>query len=382
MHSMKKIISAVLALTLLLCGCAAKKNSVIYDSAEGEFQTEVSEKQILLARSPANKETVTLINDELVRFLDGHTMGKGLAVAEARDEDLAKAKPVELSWQCDKKNTGYTVIYTTRQDFSDAVKVDTSEPQLTLEDLFVATTYYWQVVTHTDKEDNYSTVFCFQTADTPRWLTIEGVYNARDLGGYLTEDGRYRIRQGMIYRGTKFDSITEAGIEKLLNVYGVKTDLDLRDSSDAGWDGKTSPVGDKINYISTRGIGYASSLIEMYAEEVKQELLVFTDANNYPIYGHCSSGRDRGGTLMFHLGALLGMSKEQLLADYEMSYMSARSYDKGDTKGHDWMVAFVAAFERLEGESYREKAEKFWLSRGITQEQINNFRSIMLEEIT
>ena len=382
MRSMKKLILVAMTLALVLCGCAGGKDAAIYESAEGEFQTEVTEKQILLARSPANKETVTLINDELVRFLDGHTMGKGLAVAEARTEDLAKAKPVALSWQCDQENTGYTVIYTTRQDFSDAVKVETTEPQLLLEDLFVATTYYWQVVTHTAKGDNYSTVFCFQTAETPRWLTIEGVYNARDLGGYLTEDGKYRIKQGMIYRGTKFDAVTEAGIEKVRNVYGVKTDLDLRDESDTGWDGVTSPLGDWVNYISTRGIGYASSLLPMYANEVKNEFLVFTNPDNYPIYGHCSSGRDRGGTLMFYVGALLGMSREQLLADYEMSYMSARSYAKGDTKGHDWMVGFLSAFEALEGDTYQEKAENFWLSLGITQEQIDTLRSIMLEEIS
>jgi len=109
--------------------------------------------------------------------------------------------------------------------------------------------------------------------------------------------------------------------------------------------------------------------------------MVFLDEANYPVYAHCSAGRDRCGTLMFHLGALLGMSKEQLLADYEMTYMSAKSYAKGDNKGHDWMYAFINSFELLEGETYCEKAENFWLNNGITQEQIDHFRLIMWENV-
>lgn len=386
---MKRLWALLLVLVLVFSGCgkgaggseaSTPKDPAIYESAAGTFNTEVTEKQLLLERTPANNETVTLINEELVNFLDGHVIGKGLAVAETRREDLAAAKPVSLSWKCEKEYTGYTVIYTTKQDFSDAIKVETTKPQLELTDLFVATTYYWQVVTHTAEGDNYSTVFCFQTAQTPRWLTVEGAYNTRDLGGYLTEDGKHRIRQGMIYRGSKLDDVTEKGAAKLLDVYLLKTDLDLRDESDSGWTGVSSPLGDKVNYISVKGIGYSSS-IGSHVDQFREELLIFMDEANYPIYGHCSAGRDRGGTLMFHIGALLGMSKEQLLADYEMTYMSAKSYAKGDNKGHDWMITFIDTFERLEGETYCEKAEKFWLNNGITQEQIDKLRSIMWEEV-
>ena len=377
---MKRFLAILLVTVLLLSGCGGEADNAIYESAEGVFNTQVAEKQLLLERAPANNETVTLINEELVAFLTGHVLGKGLAVAEARKEDLAAAKPVELSWKCEKENTGYTVIYTTKQDFSDAVKVETTEAKLELTDLFVATTYYWQVVTHTAEGDNYSTVFCFKTAETPRWLTVEGAYNTRDLGGYLTEDGKHRIKQGMIYRGSKLDDVTDKGAEKLLKVYGLKTDLDLRDESDHGWTGLGSPLGDQVNYVSVKGIGYTSS-ISSHKEQFREELQVFFDESNYPIYGHCSAGRDRCGTLMFHIGALLGMSKEQLLADYEMTYMSAKSYAKGDNKGHDWMYTFLNSFELLEGDTYSEKVEKFWLNNGITQEQIDKLRSIMWEDV-
>ena len=223
-------------------------------------------------------------------------------------------------------------------------------------------------------------MFCFKTAETPRWLTVEGAYNTRDLGGYLTVDGTHRIKQGMIYRGSKLDEITEKGTSKLLDVYKVKTDFDLRDSSDTGFTGLASPIEGMPNYISIGGMGYVSSL-STHVEEFKQELLVFMDEANYPIYAHCSAGRDRCGTLMFHVGALLGMTDEQLVADYEMTYMSAKSYAKGNTKGHDWMYAFLGTLDAMEGSTYAEKLEKFWLAHGITQEQLDTLRSIMLEEV-
>ena len=379
----RHILAILLVFAVVLCGCAGTEKPIC-ESAEGTFNTQVDEEQILLKRTPANNETVTLINDDLVSFLDSHEFGKGLTVAKSRYKDQASSKPVTLTWRCNKENTGYTVIYTTKQDFSDAVKVDTTEAQLVLEDLYVATTYYWQVVTHTADGDNYSTVFCFNTAETPRWITIQYVFNSRDLGGYLTEDGKYRIKQGLIYRGARLDGISEKGIDKLLNVYKVKTDFDLWGSSDNGFNGVYSPAGDAIQYINVPGVGYANSIGGsggIYVEGFRQELLVFMDEANYPIYAHCSAGRDRCGTLMFHVGALLGMSKEQLIADYEMTYMSASSYPRGEMKGHDWMQAFLQRFESLPGDTYREKAENFWLVNGITQEQIDRLRSIMLEEV-
>ncbi len=339
----------------------------------------MDKKQVISERFPGNNETVSLVNDIVEDFLIGYTFGKGLTVADARTNDLGVNVPVTLSWESSVKNIGYTLIYTTKQDFSDAVKIETAEPKVELKNLFVATTYYWQVVTHTEKQDYYSTVFCFTTMDTPRFLSVDGVYNARDLGGYLTEDGQYRVAQGKIYRGARLDGITGQGRNDLKNLYNVKTDFDLRDSTDNGaLIGQSSPVGDSVKYINIGGVGYLGSL---GSEVFRDELLTCMQAENYPIYIHCSAGRDRTGILMFHLGALLGLPKETLLADFEMTYLSATSYAKGDLAGHDKMVEFIKRFENLEGEMYQQKAEKFWLSNGITAEQIQAFRDTMLEKV-
>lgn len=371
---LKRLVGMVMMFTLVLSGCTG-----VPESAEGTFNTHIDKKQLISQRSPGNNETVSLVNSVVEDFLKDYTFGKGLTVADSRKQDIGVSVPVTLSWTCSKKNNGYTVIYTTKEDFSDAVEIETSEPEVILENLFVANTYYWQVVTHTQEQDYYSTVFCFTTKDTPRLISVNGVHNTRDLGGCLTEDGKYRVAQGKIYRGARLEAITGKGKLRLKELYNIKTDFDLRDPTDPGATlaGLGSPLGIGEKYIHVNGIGYGPS-IASGVEVFRKELLVCMQPENYPMYVHCSAGRDRTGILMFHLGALLGLSKETLLANYELTYLSATSYPKDDLTGHNKMVGFLESFEKLEGETYQEKAEKFWLSHGITEEELQTFRNNML----
>ncbi len=374
---MKRAISLILALALMQVLCACTDN-VIYESAEGTFSTQVDKKQILSERTPANNATVTLVNDEVTKFLENYGVGKGLAVADTRSEDLSASVPVTLSWTCDKENTGYTVIYTTKQDFSDAVKIDTEEPTVQLEDLFVATTYYWQVVTHTGDGDNYSTVFSFKTAETPRLIYMEGVDNARDVGGYLTADGKYRVVQGMLYRGARLNEIKDTGVAKALKTYKIKTDLDIRRPTDNGYSIAT-PLGETVEHINIAVIDYLGAY--SYPDEMRDAIALCAQEEKYPIFVHCSAGRDRTGTIVFIIGALLGVPEETLCADYELTYLTRRSYARDDLTGHTSFLNFLEKFKTYEGTTLQEKAESYCKSIGVTDEQIQSIRSILLEEV-
>ncbi|MBR5632533.1 MAG: tyrosine-protein phosphatase, partial [Clostridia bacterium] len=44
--------------------------------------------------------------------------------------------------------------------------------------------------------------------------------------------------------------------------------------------------------------------------------------DNYPIYLHCSLGRDRAGTLAYLISALVGVELIDLQRDYETSFFS------------------------------------------------------------
>lgn len=370
---MKRLIALLLALTLLLCGCGAAP-----ESAEGTFNTQVDNKQVISARAPANNETVSLVNEITEKFLKNYAFGKGLTVAAERTEDEAVSVPVTLSWECDMANTGYTVIYTTQQDFSDAVQIDTAETSVQLEGLFVATTYYWQVVTHTEKKDYYSSVFCFNTAETPRLLSIDGVNNARDVGGYLTVDGKYRVAQGMLYRGARLNEISEEGIKTALELYKIKTDLDLRRPTDNGYSDET-PLGETVKHVNISVIDYTGAF--SYPGEMRDAIALCADEANYPIYVHCTAGRDRTGTMLFIIGALLGVEEDALYADLELTYLTRRSYAAGDLTGHESFLKFKELLEECEGDTVYEKAESYCKQIGVTEEQIQSIRSILLEEV-
>lgn len=370
---MKRLIAVFLVLSLMLVGCGA-----VAESAEGNFNTQVDKKQVISERAPGNNETVSLVNDAVEKFLKGYALGKGLTVAETRNEDESASVPVTLSWECSKDNTGYTVIYTTKQDFSDAVSIDTAEPTLQLEDLFVATTYYWQVVTHTDSKDYYSTVFCFKTADTPRLISMNGADNGRDVGGYLTVDGQHRVAQGMIYRGARLNEIKEDGINKALNVYKIKTDLDLRRTTDNGYSDVT-PLGETVEHVNISVIDYTGAY--SYPDEMRDAIALCAQEEKYPIYVHCSAGRDRTGTMLFIIGALLGVPEDALYADFELTYLTKRSYALNDLTGHESFLKFLDTFKQYEGDTLQAKAESYCKSIGVTEEQIQSIRSILLEEV-
>lgn len=367
---MKRFIVILLALSLLLAGCG--------DTGDALFNTQVDKQQVVSNRIPKDNQTVCLATDALKNFLDNYRLGVGLTVAGQGDVKLHNN--VEFSWDCEEDNNGYTLIYTTSPEFSDAVSVETEESTVSVPGLFVGTTYYWQVVTHLPEGDKYSEVFTFRTEDTVRAVEIPGVSNVRDIGGYMTESGTHRVAQGMIYRGATLGHITTEGKWAFREIYQIKTDLDLRWPTDPGYPwGGCSPVGEDINYLNVPGVIYNED--HSVGESIADELAVFTDAANYPIYIHCSAGRDRTGTLAFVLGALLGVPEEDLCIDYELTSMSAKSYDKGDASGFNKFYNFLEKFKQYEGETLQEKAESYCLEWGVTREQIDQIRSIMLKEI-
>jgi hypothetical protein len=219
---------------------------------------------------------------------------------------------------------------------------------------------------------------------------VEGVSNTRDIGGYFTEDGKYQVKQGMVYRGGEVDaswgSITDGGKEKLLYTYGIKTDLDLR-----GADLPSSPINDEntvLNYVNVSAPYYYGIVQSEYKEALITEIKTFANPDNYPIYLHCSLGRDRAGTLAFLINALLGVSEADLYRDYEMSFFSVNGFaDAAQGSGKipvllnnlDVLYDYLMG---LGGDTLAENTEAFMRGYlGITEEEISSIRNIMLEEI-
>ena len=63
-----------------------------------------------------------------------------------------------------------------------------------------------------------------------RYITLEGSYNIRDVGGYITQDGR-RVRWRRVLRSDSLHALTLSS-QQVLRDHGLRTIIDLRRPSE------------------------------------------------------------------------------------------------------------------------------------------------------
>ena len=163
-----------------------------------------------ITATPSNGEMVSLLAGDIYTVVSSYT--KGVTDRYFTKEDCFAPKDVVISWDCIKKGAvSYTVKIGTKEDLSDAQSYEVSDRSLSLNTLHSGMHYYYTVTANFHDKGVESKLFDFETEAIPRTISIDGVSNTRDIGGYVTEDGRHRVRQGMVYRGANADGITEAG---------------------------------------------------------------------------------------------------------------------------------------------------------------------------
>ena len=268
--------------------------------------------------TPDTQFPVTLLSDEMTDWVVNY---EPCMLDEICDwsEKIAPEAPTFM-WETEAGALYTHLFISTSSDMSDPVIYLTDKNTLAVEELFMGTTYYWQTRTEYDDKVVVSPVYSFTTLYAPRTVALEGGSNVRDIGGYYSKDGNYRVKQGLVYRGADFAHITQNGIDKAVNILGIATELDLRGVDTSG----VSPLGASVNYISVSapwydGVFSDTERIPYFDDEIR----VFADSANLPLYFHCSLGRDRTGTLALFLLAICDVSEEDIIMDYEASFFSS-----------------------------------------------------------
>ena len=284
-----------------------------------------------------------------------------------------------------------------------------SEHMLNLE---IATRYYWRITSNitcgrhahgrkcsckNKRPAVQSKIGTFTTENlAPRWIAIEGnVENFRDLGGRIGLDGR-RVRQGMVYRSQGLNSNSVDGIAKgknrmkvsdveyLTDTLGIRTDLDLRSSCETAGMNNISPLGTSVTFIHSSSDCYNGCFRKQGMEIMAKNFRVFCDKKNYPILFHCIGGADRTGSLGYVLNGVLGVSRQELETDWESTFYpnipGAKEKEGGE---HVWNSEwhFNEGFGKYgdSNSTWNERIELYLLDCGITHDEIERFRSIMLE---
>ncbi len=287
-----------------------------------------------------------------------------------------KPAPVRFVWETDDKTAEFQLSATA--DFEKILHRASGCTECDVYNLEIGETFYWRV--------GDSEVYTFRTENlAPRWINIDGSWNIRDAGGFRTIEGK-RVKQGMILRGAAFDDdggdsdlfqVTPEGLDVVHNRFGIRCDLDLRgaEQADEGSVYPKSPLGDDILYLQ---IGARSYDDFFYEPDVVVKLIrVFTDRSNYPIYYHCAVGSDRTGTLAVVLDAICGLSYEDICMNYELSSLSFP--DDRRSRNYDSFQDLLKSIEKY-GSNIYERVRGYLLAHGITEEEIETIREIMLED--
>nr|DAP21396.1 MAG TPA: tyrosine phosphatase family protein [Caudoviricetes sp.] len=206
--------------------------------------------------------------------------------------------------------------------------------------------------------------------------------NVRDLGGWACDGGT--ISYGKLFRGGDlYEGYKGELREVLCDQLGIRAELNLRGANEVT--ATSSVLGDDIIYCRPEQIVWYSIKDKTTWKEILR--FVFDRIkDNQPVYYHCSAGADRTGTLSCVLEAILGVDSSDRDKDYELTsftgegYIRKRTYASGNNAaGADWVGLINAINALTVRTTFRDKVINWVASMGFTVDEINAFRTAMID---
>ncbi|MBP5558510.1 MAG: tyrosine-protein phosphatase [Bacteroidales bacterium] len=227
----------------------------------------------------------------------------------------------------------------------------------------------------------------------------ENVRNCRDLGGWTGLGGK-KVKYRKVYRGgrlqwavphgswTEEATLSQEGLEDVL-AEGIKAQLELRNSNDAisetalgaGYAFCAPIISEGYTYMLRPDRGLTGKTRQCF------EFIVDCVRNDKPVYFHCSLGRDRTGTVAMLVLGVLGVNEGDISKEYEVTQFSPHYWGVSD--GEKTIMTRLADYDGAAryiwdnfvtgSMSFADGVEQFLLSIGVSQQDITDFRNLMLE---
>lgn len=170
-----------------------------------------------------------------------------------------------------------------------------------------------------------------------RRIAFEGVTNFRDLGGYRTRSGS-AVRWGLVFRADALHGLSPTDLAlydqmSLRAVYDLRGDIEREERPNpvpshvltvigrpAGTPPPEGPppgqsVADGENVLRDLYVG----LVDHAAAQIGELFTALGDDDGLPAVFHCHAGKDRTGIVAALLLEALGVNRETVLDDYELT---------------------------------------------------------------
>ncbi len=173
-----------------------------------------------------------------------------------------------------------------------------------------------------------------------RVLSLEGVHNFRDYGGYPVTGGG-RVKRGLLWRSGQHFGASEADLAKI-GALSLETVIDLRGNSEraaspcprpAGfaadvrfYDGETAGLAPHL--AASEGVldaaGAHKAMVWLYQDiafrpsltEIVRQLFAVALTREGASLVHCHAGKDRTGIAVALVHHVLGVHRDDIFADY------------------------------------------------------------------
>ena len=193
-------------------------------------------------------------------------------------------------------------------------------------------------------------------------IHLDGVINARELGGYRMKDGR-TVRHGLLLRGGALDKATDQDISRLEKEFDVKYIFDFRSGIETSYAAdrqvpgstylhlpaidpetgrKTAEIYEDLPRLTIEEVvlkGAKTQKMQEYAHSIYDSMVTneytqlqyatflqkITELEDGAVYWHCSQGKDRTGLGAALLLAALGADRKTIIDDFAIS---AEYYEK------------------------------------------------------
>ena len=194
-------------------------------------------------------------------------------------------------------------------------------------------------------------------------IKIKGLRNTREISQFTTVDGR-KLKKNSLIRSSRLDKLSERKRNKFLDDYNIDTVIDLRTKVEIE-EGNPLEYPEDVTYYHIPVLDqayfgvthekkmrtalfkeskkmdkeysskdfmvnmYKSIVFEEYSQnQFKTFFDVLLNKGEGGIVFHCTGGKDRTGMASLFILTLLGVSKEDILADYAMSDYSNRHHNR------------------------------------------------------